>query len=608
MSMTETSLFDRLGGAESIAGAVERFCEKVLADPLLDRFFLGVDIEHHRQAMTDVMVHAFGGPNAEGVAEMPTEHRGVDVKRVHTEAMLRHLADTLREDGAAEDLVAEALEAVSPMAIAILTSADGARADPPSPTGAPETPGSRAAGEVPAMSSIDGLSAVLDAVRANLFVADLDLDVVYANVAALRTLRSLHADIIERFGVGCEEVVGGPMHRFHSDPSSVVRILRDTYDGRSLLPLDSAITIGARRFLARIDGVFAEGELVAYVMQWDDVTERTPHPEARPVTAPGVQADMADLGARFTRMLDIVNAAAAGDLTQEVEVGGDDAMAEMAQALGRFLSDLRGSIRGIALNAQAVAAAADQLQSISSQMGGNASATSSQANVVTAASREVTRNVETVATAAEEMNASIKEIAKNATEAAQVAETGVEAASTANLTVAQLGESSAEIGKIIKVITGIAQQTNLLALNATIEAARAGEAGKGFAVVANEVKELAKETAKATDDISRKIEAIQSDSASAVTAIGEISDIINQIADFQNTIASAVEEQAATTNEIARNVSEANRGSSEIYENITVVAQAAESTSAGAAESQRSAAELARMAAELQGLIANFTY
>jgi len=263
---------------------------------------------------------------------------------------------------------------------------------------------------------------------------------------------------------------------------------------------------------------------------------------------------------------------------------------------------LKKTMLAVAHTSQTLASAAEELSANSQQMVSNAEETATQAGVVSAAAEEVSKNVQTVATGTEEMSASIKEIAKSAQDGARVAATAVKTAETASATVSKLGDSSTEIGKVIKVITSIAQQTNLLALNATIEAARAGEAGKGFAVVANEVKELAKETAKATEDISQKIEAIQADTTSAVSAIIEISAIINRINDYQNTIASAVEEQTATTNEICRNVSEAAQGSNEIAQNVTGVAEAAKSTMAGANDTQKASAELSRMAAELQAL------
>ena len=225
-------------------------------------------------------------------------------------------------------------------------------------------------------------------------------------------------------------------------------------------------------------------------------------------------------------------------------------------------------------NASTLGSSAEELTAVSTQMAANAEETSAQANVVSAASEQVSKNVQTVATGVEEMNSSIREIAKNATESARVAGQAVSAAEVANKTISKLGESSSEIGKVIKVITSIAEQTNLLALNATIEAARAGEAGKGFAVVANEVKELAKETAKATEDIGHKIEAIQADTRGAVDSIQQIGKVIAQINDISNTIASAVEEQTATANEMSRNVSEAAKGTAEIAQNITAVAQA----------------------------------
>jgi methyl-accepting chemotaxis protein len=300
-------------------------------------------------------------------------------------------------------------------------------------------------------------------------------------------------------------------------------------------------------------------------------------------------------------------AIAAGDLTlDDLKLLNDDEIGDLTKAMNKMNSSLKQMILAIAENAQHVASASEEFSSVSEQITANSQETSAQANVVSNATTQVSQNLQTVATGAEQMGASIKEIAKNATEAAKVATAAVRTAETTNATVAKLGESSIEIGQVIKVITSIAQQTNLLALNATIEAARAGEAGKGFAVVANEVKELAKETAKATEDISRKIEAIQTDTQAAVEAIGSISTVIKQINDISNTIASAVEEQNATTNEMARNVSDAAHGSGEITSNIAGVAQAAESTSRGAGDAQKAALQLVETSVQLRRLVDQF--
>ena len=281
---------------------------------------------------------------------------------------------------------------------------------------------------------------------------------------------------------------------------------------------------------------------------------------------------------------------------------------KIVEGVNKTLDTVIEPLKAASETASALASSSEELTAVSQQMSSNAEETSTQANVVSAAGEQVSKNVQTVATATEQMTASIKEIAKNANEAAKVAGSAAKMAETTNATVAKLGESSAEIGQVIKVITSIAQQTNLLALNATIEAARAGEAGKGFAVVANEVKELAKETAKATEDISKKIEAIQTDTKGSVEAIAQITAIIKQINDISNTIASAVEEQTATTNEIARNVGEAAKGSAQIAENVVAVATAAKSTTQGAGDTQTAAQELSRMAADLQKLVARFTF
>ncbi|MCB9392740.1 MAG: PAS domain-containing protein [Acidimicrobiaceae bacterium] len=436
----------------------------------------------------------------------------------------------------------------------------------------------------------------------NTMFCDTDLVVRYMNPASLQTLRSIEHLLPCR----ADDIVGRSIDIFHEDPAHQRRLLGDP---DRFLPHSAEIRVGDEIMQLNASAIRdAHGTYIGAMATWSLITDRVRTQQLADAAQERERAAAAELASKVDALSATLAAAAAGDLTARVSVSGDDAIGRMGHAVEKLLGDLRTSIHAIAANSEALAAAAEELQAVAAQMGGNSADTSHQVAKVSDASIEVARYVETVSAASDQMSSSIKEIARNASEAAQVATQAVEAAKVTNQSVAALGESSLEIGQIVKVITGIAQQTNLLALNATIEAARAGEAGKGFAVVANEVKELAKETAKATEDISAKIEAIQTDTTSSVDSITGILTIIDQIAHFQDTIAAAVEEQAATTSEIARSVSEASRGSQEITHNMHTVADAAQSTASGAEDSSRAASELARMATDLQNLVGAFRY
>jgi methyl-accepting chemotaxis protein len=455
------------------------------------------------------------------------------------------------------------------------------------------------------MASLEFVLASIASVQTNIFIADTRFNLIFANERALETLRRLEGEVRKAFKVDVADIVGGSIHRFHKDPRGVEQILRNP----AALPHETNFTFGTITLQTRINGIFGPGhKVLGYIVNWEDVSEKLETERKVQEATERERRQAEELRVKVESILEVVNAASHGDLTKQLTFQGADAVGQMGEGLAKFFANLRGNVTNIARTAQVLASSSQELTAVSQQMAANAEETAAQANVASAAAEQVSKNVTTVATGTEEMGASIKEIAKSANEAAKVATSAVKVAEKTNATVAKLGESSAEIGNVIKVITSIAQQTNLLALNATIEAARAGEAGKGFAVVANEVKELAKQTAKATEDISRKIEAIQGDTKGAVEAIAQIGKIINQINDIQNTIASAVEEQTATTGEMSRNIAEAARGSTEIAQNITGVAQAARSTTEGASNTKSSADELSKIALDLQKLVSQFKY
>lgn len=579
-----SSLYEQLGGRETISAAVEKFFERLLGDPVLSPKFLACDLARSKQRQTALLSAALGGPVLFAVDDLISDRTSLPVEPRDVDRVCGHLAAALRSFGAPDLIVDEVAEIVAPLWREVLDS--------------------------PVDSAVSAVSAPISRVETSNEVLELEIRLEESNantraiVSALAALESatstdqLCGPTLEavRSALGwayaaCWRV--DPVNDalvFSVGAGSATEELRRS---EAATHCRRGVGLSGRAWQTR-DVVFAED--IASLTEWACVSAARRAGFRSGLSVP-IEAD-----GRVVGTLDFF---AAQLLT--LTPGRRDALRQIARSLSSAMGRMN-AIERIAETAQSLAAAAEELSATSQQLGATSVETSTQAGVVSTAADQVSRNVRTVATGAEEMSASIKEIAKSATDAARVATHAVRAAETANLTVGKLGESSLAIGKVIKVITSIAQQTNLLALNATIEAARAGDAGKGFAVVAHEVKELAKETAKATDDISAKIEAIQGDTRGAVEAIGQIGQIINQIHDIQSTIASAVEEQTATTNEIGRNVTEAARGTSEIASNIGGVAAAAETTAGGAGDTQRAALELARMAAELQRLVRDFSF
>ena len=445
------------------------------------------------------------------------------------------------------------------------------------------------------------VKSMMDNSPSNSMFADRDCTIRYLNPIAEKNLRKLE----KLMPVKASEVIGQSVDIFHKNPAHQRKILSDPKN----LPYQTEFQLGDEIINLLASPIYDENQkFLGSMASWEIITERRDMEKREKENQERERSQSQALQHAADELSVVINAVASGDLTQRAQSNGNSVINQISDGLNRLVEQLTSNFQKISQNALDLSAQSNQLAAISTQLSGNAEQTSGQANVVQTVSGQVRENMNTVAAATEEMNASIIEIAKNSSEAAKVASSASELAENTNAKVVKLGESSAEIGQIIKVISSIAEQTNLLALNATIEAARAGEAGKGFAVVANEVKELANATAKATEEISTSIQAIQGDTKAAVDAIQEITEVIRRVNDISNSIAASVEEQTATTNEIGRSVSTAANNSSEIATNIESVASAASDTSKGAEDTKSSASAISGMASELEKMINQYRF
>ncbi|GAB4147195.1 MAG: hypothetical protein Tsb009_20300 [Planctomycetaceae bacterium] len=501
------------------------------------------------------------------------------------------------------------------------------------------------------------MGAMIDEMPTNVILADKDLKITYVNPASVKQLESLQ----QFLPVPLDQVVGQNIDIFHKDPAYQRGILKDPNN----LPHRAQIQLGPETLDLLVSAVRDKnGNYIGPMVTWDVITEklaaenemvrvqnmmdnipinvmmanrdfelvymnpasvRTLTPLQAMLPKPVDQligekidifhkdpehqrkllADPSNLPHRTRIMLgeDTLDLLVSPIFDKNNDYVGPMVTWSVITDQVNMANDFETNVKAVV---EGVTSAATEMQSNSKSMAASAEETARQAQVVAAASEEATKNVETVSSAAEQLSASISEIAQHVQQASSMTSQAVDEARKTNITIQDLGESSNEIGQVVKVITSIAQQTNLLALNATIEAARAGEAGKGFAVVANEVKELARQTAKATEEISQKINAIQTSTSGAAEAISSIGGSIEKINEIATTIASAVEEQTAATSEISRNVAEAAKGTAEVSSNITGVSQAADEAGKGASEMLQASEDLAKESVNLDQVTTQF--
>ncbi|MFK7997128.1 MAG: methyl-accepting chemotaxis protein [Granulosicoccus sp.] len=442
----------------------------------------------------------------------------------------------------------------------------------------------------------------LDIASSPVIVADPLLNIRYANESAITLFSSIQRELeILRPDIHGVALLDLTLEQLQSNPEKQNSI------SESLQSATEEVTQLGKLWLKTVTTpVMDEGDkmnCLGIVVEWEDITDQRNHEHKMQSDAAMEREKIESLQLRLDCVLTTVDAASSGDLSKDISVTGNDEIGVMASSLAQFLNHLRTNLTTIGGHANSMNNAVGSLSSISEELGVSAQTTSIQAQTASSSAENIRESVDSVATASEEMSVSIKEIANHASTAAEIAKSAVCLASSTDQSVRQLAESSQQIGQVIRVITSIAEQTNLLALNATIEAARAGDAGKGFAVVANEVKELAKETAQATENIQRMIASIQTDTSTSVTAISEIVDTVDQINAIQSTISEAVEVQINTTHNINRSVQTAAIGCGEVVDHVALTAKTAEESRASFDQSRKSIDDIATMSNELQELV-----
>ncbi|KZX63503.1 MULTISPECIES: methyl-accepting chemotaxis protein [unclassified Alcanivorax] len=647
------SLYSQVGGETAVRAVVTEFYNRVLEDPALAPYFRHKQRKGLEESQVRFFTQALGGPTIYQGPSMADAHRNLHITARNFDRVADHLNETLASLGVDSAHIDAIMNTVAPLKGDIVNE-NSMDTTSSNSTNSGDTVLRDVDTSKSVTDSLEGIKGTMASLQANVFVADTNLNIVYINPRAAETLSTIAQPIFKTFGVRIEDILNGHIHRFHRDPKRVESILRDP----KAMPHSADFNFGGVTLRTRINAVMStEEKIIGYTVCWEDVTtELRQENEFRRVM--NMVDQMPTNVFLCDRDLQIIYLNPAATATMEklesyLPIKASELLGanidifhkhpehqrrilsdptnlpyrarinigeEKADLLVNAIYDAEGNYVGPMLTweiitekvlleerirgtVEVLATSSEEMIATSDQMGSNAGVTSSQAISAVRTAEDINENVQAVSSGIEEMGASIKEIAKNATDAARVADEAVSIAEGTNTTISSLGTSSAEIGKVIKVITGIAQQTNLLALNATIEAARAGDAGRGFAVVANEVKELAKETGRATEDIGQKIEAIQVDVKGAIEGIARISEVIHHISQVQGSIASAVEEQTITTNEMGRRVADAAKGTNEVAGNIGGVAEAAKSTNAGVDSMRQAATDLAKLAADLQTLV-----